>query len=268
MTWALEQQRVTDAPARHVLLCLANYAGPDGCGAFPSTATLARDTGLSERTVRAKLDALQAMGLIRPGNAAIVAAYIDRADRRPSCYDLLIGVQQMHPAGGTGCSSRTNGVQLTTPRGAGAAPNPSINQELDPELARAGEACLLMRRSGCLQTNPSHPDLIAALAEGVTPQALADTAAEAIGLNKPRPFTWAIAAARGRHAEGARPITGGNDRAASDQRHRGESLADRAARRLKQIADAHPEAFEPDAAGEALDAGDGGMGAPLGECAR
>jgi hypothetical protein len=31
---------------------LANHAGPDGTGAFPSVATLIRYTGLSERTVR------------------------------------------------------------------------------------------------------------------------------------------------------------------------------------------------------------------------
>lgn len=32
MTWALEQQVVTDAAMRHVLLCLANYANEAGKG--------------------------------------------------------------------------------------------------------------------------------------------------------------------------------------------------------------------------------------------
>ena len=40
MTWALEQQEVGEPHARHVLLCLANYAGSAGRGAFPSAATL------------------------------------------------------------------------------------------------------------------------------------------------------------------------------------------------------------------------------------
>jgi hypothetical protein len=90
MAWAVEQQLVTDAPARHVLLCLSNYAGVDGRGAFPSTATLAHDTGLAERTVRAKLDVLQAMGLIRLGNQMLAAVHIQRADRRPLVYDIVL----------------------------------------------------------------------------------------------------------------------------------------------------------------------------------
>ena len=41
-----------------VLVGLANHAGPDGTGAFPSVAMLVRYTGLSERTVRTCLDRL------------------------------------------------------------------------------------------------------------------------------------------------------------------------------------------------------------------
>src|SRR3546814_9605673 len=44
----------------------------------------------------------------------------------------------------------------------------------------AGRACRLMRDAGCPSTNPSHPDLLAALAEGVTPETLGDTAREAV----------------------------------------------------------------------------------------
>lgn len=91
MAWAIEQQEVRDATARHVLLALANYADNEGRSAFPSTAKLERDTGLSESTIRRKLDALEQAGLIEKGNQAIVAAYIDRGDRRPICYDLTMG---------------------------------------------------------------------------------------------------------------------------------------------------------------------------------
>jgi uncharacterized protein YdaU (DUF1376 family) len=70
----------------------------------------------------------------------------------------------------------------------------------------AGLACRLMREAGCVQTNPSHPDLIAALAEGVTPEALADTVREAIAGNVRKPFAYAITTARGRHADGARGV--------------------------------------------------------------
>lgn len=77
----------------------------------------------------------------------------------------------------------------------------------------AGRACRLMRDAGCASTNPSHPDLIAGLGEGVTPEAFGDTAREAVELGKPKPFAWAIATARGRHEEGARSITTGQPRA-------------------------------------------------------
>lgn len=143
MAWALEQRLVTEATARHVLLCLANYADKTGAAAFPSAGTLASDTGLSERSVRSKLDMLEAMGAIRRGNQAVAAAHIARGDRRPVVYDIVMErgagdaprsevvneVQDVHPVEPTGCSSRTNGVQLTSERGAPAAPDPSINHQ-------------------------------------------------------------------------------------------------------------------------------------------
>lgn len=144
MSWALSQQIVTAAPARHVLLCLANYADQDGKAAFPSTKTLAKDTGLGERTVRYKLDDLEKAGVIVRGNQKIAAAYIDRTDRRPICYDIAINRGAgdacrdergaSHDA--TGCSSQQNGVHLTTERGAGDAPNPSYKPSSDPSLNR------------------------------------------------------------------------------------------------------------------------------------
>jgi len=74
-------------------------------------------------------------------------------------------------------------------------------------VTEAGRACVLMRQAGCHTTNPSHPDLVAAIAEGVTPEMLRDTVAE--GLSKPtpitKPFPWAIQTARNRHAAGATP---------------------------------------------------------------
>ncbi|GLU32564.1 helix-turn-helix domain-containing protein [Trinickia caryophylli] len=90
MAWAIEQEIVLDASARHVLLCLANYADHAGKAAFPSVATLVKDTRMSERSVRAKLGELEKIGVIQKGNQAIVAAYIDRGDRRPVSYDLMM----------------------------------------------------------------------------------------------------------------------------------------------------------------------------------
>jgi uncharacterized protein YdaU (DUF1376 family) len=86
------------------------------------------------------------------------------------------------------------------------APPPRV--EPAPQPTEAGRACLLMRQAGCaVGTNPAHPDLLAALAEGVTPEDLAATVREAIEGGKGRPFNWAITTARSRRAQGAKPIT-------------------------------------------------------------
>ena len=153
MTWALAQRIVKEPTARHVLLCLANYVGSKGEGAFPSVATLAEDTGLSTRTVQNKLRELEAMQVIQRGNQDLVAAYIRRADQRPVCYDM--DLSRGAPASprvehsedqsrderaaprdergefddATGCSSRRHGVNLTTSRGERAAPDPSLNRQ-------------------------------------------------------------------------------------------------------------------------------------------
>lgn len=150
MTWALKLPKETlgDSSARHVLLCLANYAGTEGRDAFPSAATLANETGLSERTVRYKLDVLEDAGLIVRGKQAIAAVHIDRHDRRPVVYDLQLkrGANSAprdeqgaddDSQGGTGCKPRQNGVQSTTERGAESAPNPSlIPQGTEEQLQR------------------------------------------------------------------------------------------------------------------------------------
>jgi len=252
MTWAMEQQLVTDPHACSVLIALGNHADRDGTGAFPSVETLRRYTKLSERTIRTKLAELEATGIIRRGNQAIAAAHIERADRRPVVWDLAMelgvqemhpvqetGVQQPHPEDGTGCSSRRHGVQLVQERGARAAPKPSLNHPEPRERpiaaashvspapsggTEAGRACRLMREVGCGHTNPSHPNLVAAIAEGVTPEVLRDTAAEAVEAGADRPFAWAITTARSRHARGAAAITAG---APSHEPHRRLSAVER-----------------------------------------
>ncbi|EPA95275.1 helix-turn-helix domain-containing protein [Pseudomonas sp. G5(2012)] len=152
MSWALSlpTETLKDSSARHVLLCLANYAGANGAGAFPSASTLAQDTGLSERTVRYKLDDLEKVGLIQKGNQAIAAVHIDRHDRRPVVYDLQLS-RGANPAprtkrgadDATGCNSQQTGVQPGTERGAESAPNPSLNHQVTEEQQRelADEIC-------------------------------------------------------------------------------------------------------------------------------
>lgn len=135
ISWALAQQVVTASSARHVLLCLANYAGEDGRNAFPSIARLCADTGLSERAVRNNLRELEESGVIRRGNQAVAAAFIDRADRRPTVYDICMDEAERGAADAaretTGGTSFQNGGHLTTERGAADAPEPSYNHQLN-----------------------------------------------------------------------------------------------------------------------------------------
>ncbi|WP_162500809.1 DnaT-like ssDNA-binding domain-containing protein [Modicisalibacter coralii] len=160
-SWALQQQAVTDPGARAVLFGLANHANHEGRHAFPSVDLLCRYTGLGRRTVIAKLKLLQEQGLIRRGNQKVAAAIIDRADRRPVVYDLALGVgleevdlgdeqtPDMPESPGAGNAPRSdqrgapnaprdgNGVQMTTPRGAGAAPETSLTNH--NSLSGAGD---------------------------------------------------------------------------------------------------------------------------------
>ncbi|MCB9902383.1 MAG: YdaU family protein [Planctomycetes bacterium] len=64
-------------------------------------------------------------------------------------------------------------------------------------LSPAGQACRQMREAGCLDVNPSHPNLLAALAEGVTPDQLRDLALELPG----KRFAYLIATARSRRVD-------------------------------------------------------------------
>lgn len=149
MVWAMKQEVVTAPTPRHVLLCLANYAGEDGVGAFPSVARLARDTGLSERAVQQNLAKLAEAGVIVAGNQALAAARIDRTDRLPNVWNIAMdatgrqGTQRGEPAAPrrvNGVNLVQNGVNLTTERGEPAAPDPSINHQVTKEQERVQPA--------------------------------------------------------------------------------------------------------------------------------
>ncbi len=117
ISWALNSAPVPadrggqpSSACKFVLVGLANHAGPDGTGAFPSVATLVRYTGLSERTVRTCLDRLEAAAIIAPCDPDIVAARIKRADRRPQGWDLNLS-QVSGDLDEAGSASRTSARQ-------------------------------------------------------------------------------------------------------------------------------------------------------------
>lgn len=191
MSWALSlpTQSLKDSSARHVLLCLANYAGSNGAGAFPSASTLAQDTGLSERTVRYKLDDLEKSGLIQKGNQAIAAVHIDRHDRRPVVYDLQLS-RGANPAprtkrgadDATGCNSQQNGVQSGTERGAAAAPNPSINHQGTEEQQQRGIPDVIAEQDQKAIEELDHRQRFAMFAEWEFPESYMATQLKIAGL--------------------------------------------------------------------------------------
>lgn len=95
INWALKHARIPEdrrdsSSLAVVLIGLANHADPEGRNAFPSLATLASYTRLTERSVRYALRNLEQLGLIQSADPRIVAAHVQRADRRPNGYDLVM----------------------------------------------------------------------------------------------------------------------------------------------------------------------------------
>lgn len=92
-------------------------------------------------------------------------------------------------------------------------------------VTEAGRACVLMRQAGCHTTNPSHPDLVAAVAAGVTAEALRDTVTEGLGRENPvsNPFTWAITTALNRHKQGVSPPNSKTSGASNATLHHGSA---------------------------------------------
>lgn len=104
-------------------------------------------------------------------------------------------VTQQPPCSGEALHQTPHAIQTITTE--------ASSRGLGGHQTAAGRACLLMRQAGCTTTNPSHPRLLEALDQGVTPEALGDTAREALSGPQPKekPFAWAITTALSRHLE-------------------------------------------------------------------
>lgn len=90
MTWALEQAPVDDPTEALLLVALADRAGDDGRGAWPSQQWLADRTRVTTRSVRRMLAGLEARGLIVRGDSRIVDHL--PADRRPVVWNLTLAM--------------------------------------------------------------------------------------------------------------------------------------------------------------------------------
>lgn len=68
--------------------------------------------------------------------------------------------------------------------------------------ATPGQACKAMRDAGLAEVNPSHPTLMAVMAQDMTVEELAQAAAEAVKRGKG--FAWALERAIGQRRDAAR----------------------------------------------------------------
>lgn len=155
LTWAIYDiaPNLTDASAYRVLLVLADEADNDGRGAGLSAATIASRTGLSKRTVDAKLKTLEEMGITRRGDQRIVA-YLP-ANRRPIVRDLNM------PADTRGAkSAHQNTPAATATRGADSAPptpEPDMQQGCNRGATDMQQGCSLSAHNPINPINPINP---------------------------------------------------------------------------------------------------------------
>ena len=112
-----------------LLLAIADSADHDGTNAWPSVATLAKKTRLSDRTVQRRVRDLVTLGelAVVPGPSHI------RWDRRPNGYEVrLPGMASCHPVGYTGRQSGPTPVTKDAERGDTGVTQPVLTRP-DPE---------------------------------------------------------------------------------------------------------------------------------------
>ncbi|WP_052772745.1 hypothetical protein [Luteimonas sp. FCS-9] len=261
ITWSLRIKLPPgNAPAKHLLFVLANQANGDpGRGvpmlSHPSIAYIADVTGMDRKTIVSGLQKLRDWGLItdtgrRVGRTGQVPVY--ELHTGPDLLDPIVAGISNSPENGTVPKSgplravtvpNTDGNSpkygTRNPRNLKAGEREGAGTRAEPisPPTEAGRACLLMRAAGASHTNPSHPDLLAAIAEGITGEVLADTVGEALDASVRKPFAWAIATARDRHRSGARPIASTSSTGSPHAAHRPtrESRSARIQRRNAQL---------------------------------
>lgn len=126
------------------------------------------------------------------------------------------------PATATHTQTPLPNTQRIEERALDAGGNPNIPALAPVPATAGGLACKAIKAAGVVDVNPSHPDLLRLLAAGVTPQFLADIAAE--GATKGRAkFAWVLATAEGRLRDGA---AAGAVPAAGARKAKGDRIAE------------------------------------------
>lgn len=208
-----------------VLVSLADNANDSG-GAFPSIGYICERTCLGRTAVIEAIKWLEAAGYLKA----------DRSNGRHTRYQLtldhlpLVVPKPVRQADRYGSRTGPAGAQDQSGSRTGPVRQPDTNRQEHkdplspgarepvaaaegeqtqprgtsaPAPTLGGEACLLMREAGLIATNPSHAELLKALAAGVPPQAFADTVRELIAAGKRHKVTLAyvVSVTLGRHQD-------------------------------------------------------------------
>ncbi|WP_331720881.1 helix-turn-helix domain-containing protein (plasmid) [Streptomyces sp. NBC_01241] len=144
MLWAMKAAPVADTTEKLILISLAERADEDGCDAFPSKATLAKDALCDEKTVQRKLGKLADRKLIGMGDQR-AAQYIEKR-YRPKVYDLLIPYSWFPDVDDINETRRRRGRGLLTPENRpDIVPAPTRVQRSDKGKPRAKQGSAASR---------------------------------------------------------------------------------------------------------------------------
>ena len=154
LTWAIYEigSTLKDASAYRVLLILADNANDEGKGAYPSASTIAEETGMSLRTVRNKLNDLEAAGIIMRGDQAL-ADYLP-ANRRSVVWDLNLDNNRRAE------SAPQHTPAHTATRGAKSASQtdgPDVQQGCNRGATDVQQGCSLSAHNPLNPINPINP---------------------------------------------------------------------------------------------------------------
>lgn len=111
--WVTMYAPIPDHAARVVLYCLADRAGADGRGAYPSSKTISEWSGIDARNVRRELKKLEQGGWIRRGHPSAVAHI--PAHLRPTVWDLNLSLRRPADPGHSDTPCHDDTPVTTTP---------------------------------------------------------------------------------------------------------------------------------------------------------
>ncbi|MFE4264601.1 helix-turn-helix domain-containing protein [Streptomyces sp. NPDC056883] len=235
MLWAMKAAPVADTTEKLILISLAERADEDGCDAFPSKATLAKDALCDEKTVQRKLGKLVDRKLIGLGDQR-AAQYIEKR-YRPKVYDLFIPYSWFPDVDDINETRRRRGRGLLTPENRPdivAAPTRVQRSDKGKPRAKQGSAASRGDSESPLENQGALP-----VSGGTESPTRGDSQSQQGGLTDPRtspveppPSNLPMAPSARSAGNGRQAPTGSSARASSS----GSAAADGAAAPNRKVA--------------------------------